>query len=63
MTIKELYEQAKENNWENLQVMVLLPSERDCYGDKLYPRVVEGSLVHRNKDFWPTVNEEFLAII
>lgn len=63
MTIKELYEQAKENNWEDLQVMVLYPGKGDCYGGRSLPKAMKGRLVHRDKDFWPTINEEFLSII
>ena len=63
MTIEKLYEQAKENGWEDLQVMVLHPGEVDAYGNKSFPTVSPGRLVHRNKDFWPTINEEFLVIL
>lgn len=63
MTIKEIYEEAVKNGWENLQVKVLHPSEMDYYGNRKIPSVSNGCLVHRDKDFWQGVNEEFLAII
>lgn len=63
MTIKEMYEEAVKNGWENLQVKVLQPSSTDYYGNRIAPSVMDGSLVHRDKDFWQGVDEEFLAII
>lgn len=63
MTIKELYEEAKEKGWEDLQVMVLEPSSADYYGNRTFPKVTKGTLIRRDKTFWPGIDEDFLAII
>lgn len=64
MTIKELYNEAKKNGWENLPVKVLRPGEKDCYGNyKSLSTIKDGELVHRDKDFWEGVPYEFLAVL
>jgi len=63
MTIKEMYEEAKSKGWEDLQVMVLIPSSVDCYGNRVPLKVTKGSLVHRDENFWPDIKEDFLAIV
>ena len=63
MTIKELYEEAKKKGWEDLQVMVLEPGTKDYYGNSSFPRVTKGTLIFRDRDFWPGIKEDFLAII
>ena len=58
-----MYEEAVKNGWEDMQVMVFHPSSMDYYGNRTAPSVEKGCLVHRDKDFWEGITEDFLAII